>query len=135
MKIRTASLYRPWIRCAFLMVFVLAATLASSAATAVTQRPAAAATAWAVPEGEHNGVADTGGGTVTVDYVPGPSATPSPSPTHLPPHPRLPPAPVHLVRGFDGMCMRDTGDSAAPRTKIVDWACDPTAGGQQWSPP
>jgi hypothetical protein len=34
---------------------------------------------------------------------------------------------VRLVRGFDGMCVRDTGDSKAPRTTIVAWACDPAA--------
>jgi len=53
---------------------------------------------------------------------PSPSATPSPSA-----------APVHLVRGFDGTCLRDTGDSTAERTKIVIWACDPTAQGQGWT--
>jgi hypothetical protein len=56
---------------------------------------------------------------------PSPSASPSPSPS--------PPAPVHLVRGFDGKCMRDMDDSAAKRTKIVIWACDPTAQGQGWT--
>jgi hypothetical protein len=61
--------------------------------------------------------------TVTVTAVsPSPSATPSPSAP-----------PVHLVRGFDGMCLRDTGDSAAKRTKIVVWVCDPTAQGQGWT--
>jgi hypothetical protein len=30
------------------------------------------------------------------------------------------------------MCARDTGYSAAPRTRIVAWACDPAAAGQQW---
>ena len=59
---------------------------------------------------------------VSPSVSPSPSATPSPS------------APlVHLVRGFDGMCLRDTGDSAAKRTKIVVWVCDPTAQGQGWT--
>jgi len=40
---------------------------------------------------------------------------------------------VHLVRGFDGTCLRDTGDSAARRTRIVIWKCDPTAPGQGWT--
>jgi hypothetical protein len=29
--------------------------------------------------------------------------------------------------------MRDMGDSAAKRTKIAIWACDPTAQGQGWT--
>ena len=55
---------------------------------------------------------------------PSPSASATPSPSG---------PPVHLVRGFDGMCLRDTGDSAAERTKIVMWACDPAAQGQGWT--
>jgi hypothetical protein len=55
---------------------------------------------------------------------PAPAATPTPTASA---------PPVHLVRGFDGMCVRDMGDSAAPRTKIVAWACDPTAQGQSWT--
>ncbi|HXL96574.1 MAG TPA: RICIN domain-containing protein [Streptosporangiaceae bacterium] len=62
--------------------------------------------------------------TVPVPVLPSPTASATPSPSA---------APVHLVRGFDGMCLRDTGDSAAKRTKIVIWACDPTAQGQGWT--
>jgi endo-1,4-beta-xylanase len=74
--------------------------------------------------------------TVTSDGQPVTSATPSASPSPSPspsatPSPSA--APVHLVRGFDGTCLRDTGDSAAERTKIVIWACDPTAQGQGWT--
>lgn len=74
--------------------------------------------------------------TVTTDGQPVTSATPSTSPSPSPspsatPSPSAPP--VHLVRGFDGMCLRDTGDSAAKRTKIVVWVCDPSAQGQGWT--
>jgi hypothetical protein len=72
--------------------------------------------------------------TVSTDGQPATSATPSASPSpsaSATPSPSA--APVHLVRGFDGTCLRDTGDSAAERTKIVIWACDPTAQGQGWT--
>ena len=68
--------------------------------------------------------------TVTSDGQAAPSASPSASPS-----PSAPAAAssVHLVRGFDGTCVRDLGDSAARRTKVVIWACDPTAQGQGWT--
>jgi hypothetical protein len=40
---------------------------------------------------------------------------------------------VQLVRGLDGTCLRDTGDSAAPRTKIAIWKCNPTGPAQGWT--
>jgi hypothetical protein len=68
---------------------------------------------------------------VTLSYQtnqnPSPSASPSESPS-----PAVA-APVDLVRGFDGKCMQDMGDSAAKRTKITIWTCDPTAQGQGWT--
>jgi hypothetical protein len=67
--------------------------------------------------------------TVTLSYQTDQSPSPSPSASPSP----APAAPVHLVRGFDGKCMLDMGDSAAKRTKIAIWACDPTAQGQGWT--
>jgi len=67
---------------------------------------------------------------ILLSYVPQAAASPSPAPT---PTPTSSPPPVHLVRGFDGMCVRDLGDSAARRTPVVAWACDPTAQGQSWT--
>jgi hypothetical protein len=55
---------------------------------------------------------------------PSPSASPAASPSA---------SPVRLVRGFDGICVRDMGDSAAPRTKVVIWQCNPVAQGQGWT--
>jgi Ricin-type beta-trefoil lectin domain len=59
---------------------------------------------------------------------PAPTPTPTPSPVSS-----VAASPVRLVRGFDGTCLRDMGDSTAPRTKVVIWACDPTAQGQGWT--
>jgi alpha-galactosidase len=63
------------------------------------------------------------------------SSSPSPSASASASAPASGPAAsaVHLVRGFDGTCVRDLGDSAAPRTKVVIWACDPAAQGQGWT--
>jgi hypothetical protein len=53
-----------------------------------------------------------------------PAPAPSPSPS----------APAaHLVRGMSGTCLRDTGNSAAKRTKITIWKCDPAGPAQQWT--
>lgn len=62
---------------------------------------------------------------VLTDGAP-PAPTPSPSASSSAPA-------VHLVRGFDGTCLRDAGNSAARRTKIVIWKCDPTSPGQGWT--
>jgi hypothetical protein len=51
-----------------------------------------------------------------------PAPTPSPS------------APaVKLVHGLGGTCLQDTGDSAARRTTITIWKCNPTAPAQGWT--
>jgi Ricin-type beta-trefoil lectin domain len=88
--------------------------------------------------GTASNVGSTSGSfTATVTYIPysspQPSASPSPSASLSPSSPSPSTSSVHLVRGFDGMCVRDMGDSAAARTKVVAWACDPTAQGQGWT--
>jgi hypothetical protein len=70
--------------------------------------------------------------TITNFTQPAPTPTPTPSAAASSGKPAAA-APVHLVRGFDGTCLRDMGDSTAPRTKVVIWACDPTAQGQGWT--
>jgi hypothetical protein len=74
----------------------------------------------------------------TTSASPTPTPSPSPSPSPSASSSASPPASasassVHLVRGFDGMCVRDMGNSTEPRTKVVIWACDPTAQGQGWA--
>jgi hypothetical protein len=71
---------------------------------------------------------------VMIVNFPQPAATPTPTPSPTSSSGTSAAAsPVHLVRGFDGTCLRDLGDSTAPRTKVVIWACDPTAQGQGWT--
>jgi hypothetical protein len=40
---------------------------------------------------------------------------------------------IDLVRGSDRMCVRDMGDSVAPRTKVVVWACGAAVQGENWT--
>jgi hypothetical protein len=43
-----------------------------------------------------------------------------------------PPPPVHQLKGYDGKCVDDTGNSSAKDTKIQLWTCNRTAA-QNWS--
>jgi hypothetical protein len=53
-----------------------------------------------------------------------PSASPSSSPS----------APAGgLVRGYDGKCLNDAGNSAADRTKVQIWTCSRASAAQQWT--
>lgn len=40
--------------------------------------------------------------------------------------------PVHEIKGFDGKCVNDAGNSSAQRTKIQIWTCNGTAA-QDWT--
>ena len=42
------------------------------------------------------------------------------------------PAPAHEIKGYAGMCADDSGNSVAPRTKIVAWTCSNSAA-EQWT--
>ena len=55
-----------------------------------------------------------------------PPAAPSPSPSPSP-------APAGLVRGYDGKCLNDAGNSGADRAKIQIWSCNKTSAAQQWT--
>jgi hypothetical protein len=97
--------------------------------------PAASCTFTATAQNQDGSGAFTA--TLEYDSTPPASASSSPSSAAASASPSVSPSPsaaaVHLVRGFDGTCVRDLGDSAAPRTKVVVWACDPTAQGQGWT--
>jgi hypothetical protein len=60
-----------------------------------------------------------GGNTVTVTITAS-STPPPPKPT------------VHLIKGYDGKCVDDLGDSSAKGTKIVLWSCAADAA-ENWS--
>ncbi len=68
------------------------------------------------------------GQSVTLDLLYTPQAPPSPSASSP-----APAGPVHQVHGFDGTCMDDKGNSAAKRTKIEIWTCNPADAAQGWT--
>jgi Ricin-type beta-trefoil lectin domain len=68
-----------------------------------------------------------------LDYTPSGAATPTPTPT--PTASSTSPAagpPVHPIKGFDGKCVSDKGNSSANRTKIIIWNCSGTDQAENW---
>jgi hypothetical protein len=41
-------------------------------------------------------------------------------------------APVHPIKGFDGKCVSDKGNSSANRTKIIIWTCSGSDQAENW---
>jgi hypothetical protein len=68
-----------------------------------------------------------------LDYTPSgsPTATPTPTPTPTPTSTAAGP-PVHPIKGFDGKCVSDKGNSSANRTKIIIWNCSGTDQAENW---
>src|SRR5580704_17877775 len=68
-----------------------------------------------------------------LDYTPSgsPTATPTPTPTPTPTSTASGP-PVHPIKGFDGKCVSDKGNSSANRTKIIIWNCSGTDQAENW---
>jgi len=68
-----------------------------------------------------------------LDYTPSgtPTATPTPTPTASSTSP-APGPPVHPIKGFDGKCVSDKGNSSANRTKIIIWNCSGTDQAENW---
>jgi Ricin-type beta-trefoil lectin domain len=68
-----------------------------------------------------------------LDYTPSssPSPTPTPTTTTSSPAPATGP-PVRPVKGFDGKCISDNGNSSANRTKIIIWNCGGTDQAENW---
>ncbi len=61
-----------------------------------------------------------------------PAASPSPTPTPTPSSTSPSPAPVHQVRGFDGKCLDDKGNSSANRAVVVIWSCSGSDPAENW---
>jgi hypothetical protein len=61
-----------------------------------------------------------------------PSGTPTPTPTASSTSPAAAP-PVHPIKGFDGKCVSDKGNSSANRTKIIIWNCSSTDQAENWT--
>jgi Ricin-type beta-trefoil lectin domain len=55
------------------------------------------------------------------------TATPTPTSTSTASGP-----PVHPIKGFDGKCVSDKGNSSANRTKIIIWNCSGTDQAENW---
>jgi Ricin-type beta-trefoil lectin domain len=67
--------------------------------------------------------------TATLSYTPaGATASPSPSPS-----PTTSSGAVHPVKGYDGKCLDDKGNSSANRALAVIWSCNSTDQAQNWS--
>jgi hypothetical protein len=79
--------------------------------------------------------ADTAGNSMNaeLDYTPAVSptatttATPTPTPTSTSSSP-----PVHPIKGYDGKCISDKGNSSANRTKIIIWTCSGSDQAENW---
>jgi hypothetical protein len=65
-----------------------------------------------------------------LDYTPSASPTATPTPTSTSPSSG---APVHPVKGFDGKCLDDNGNSSANRAKVQIWSCSSTDHAQNWT--
>jgi hypothetical protein len=76
--------------------------------------------------------------TVSLEYDPNPNpvtttATASPTPTATTSTSTPAPVTAHEVRGFDGTCVDDFGNSSAERTKIGIWTCNSKDTAQSWT--
>jgi hypothetical protein len=67
----------------------------------------------------------TGSLSVAMTYTLPGSPSPSPSPT--------PPPPAHLVKGYGGKCLDDSGNSPANGAKVVIWTCNTRDQAQGWT--
>jgi len=68
--------------------------------------------------------------TATLSYTPTTPTTPataSPGPSPVPVS-----GPVHPIKGFDGKCVDDKGNSSANRAAIVIWSCSGTDQAENW---
>jgi hypothetical protein len=65
--------------------------------------------------------------TAELDYTPA-SSSPSPGPSPTP----VTGSPVHPVKGFDGKCLDDKGNSSANRAVVVIWSCSGSDPAENW---
>jgi Ricin-type beta-trefoil lectin domain len=65
--------------------------------------------------------------TATLSFTPS-SSSPSPGPSPTP----VTGGPVHPVKGFDGKCLDDKGNSSANRAVVVIWTCSGSDQAENW---
>jgi hypothetical protein len=63
--------------------------------------------------------------TATLNYTSNASASPSPTTTSS--------SSVHPVKGYDGKCVDDNGNSSANRAKVQIWSCSGSDQAENWS--
>ena len=69
-----------------------------------------------------------------LDYTTSASATATATPTPTPTATSTASAPpVHPIKGFDGKCVDDNGNSSANRSKIQIWGCSGTDQAENWT--
>jgi hypothetical protein len=61
----------------------------------------------------------------TLSYTPASAASPSPSATSTT-------SSVHPVKGFDGKCLDDKGNSSSNRAEVVIWSCSGSDQAENW---
>ncbi len=66
--------------------------------------------------------------TAELDYTPASSASASPSPSPT----SGSAAAVHPVKGYDGKCLDDKGNSSANRAEVVIWSCSGSDRAENW---
>jgi chitinase len=66
--------------------------------------------------------------TAELEYQPAVSPTPTPTPSSTSPSS----APVHQVKGFDGKCLDDKGNSSSNRAVVVIWSCSGSDPAENW---
>ena len=66
-----------------------------------------------------------------LNYTPTSSPTTTATPTPTSTSPAAGP-PVHPIKGFDGKCVSDKGNSSANRAKIIIWNCSSTDQAENW---
>jgi hypothetical protein len=71
--------------------------------------------------------------TLNLDYNPQPGASSSPTPSASPSSSSARPPTVQQVRGFDGTCVDDSGNSSSIRAKVVIWTCNNADQAQSWA--
>ena len=62
-----------------------------------------------------------------LSYTPAAPASPSPTPA-----PSSTASPVHPVKGYDGKCVDDKGNSSANRAEVVIWSCSGSDQAENW---
>jgi hypothetical protein len=101
------------------------ATITSPSATISTACPAPSADGGANPSPSPSATTCPDNFNATLNYTSNASASPSPTTTSS--------SSVHPVKGYDGKCVDDNGNSSANRAKVQIWSCSGSDQAENWS--